>query len=504
MRIATPPSRALEIAGALALALTLAVWSGACRPPLPVPPDRPVDGGSDAAPGADAGPAIQIDPDVDGGAPTVARFRVRVTSAAAAPPMLFQGELDSYYLGRIRRGELPSTLLARQVPALVWPEPGSWVIAPGVPLTDGETYSLASQSDGLVGTVTVADDGAPLLARVWPPPEGGGQTAVYCGEDGVAPRERADVVLDPGGIPASLTPGLAQMGFAEGRCVTLRVGPGAGPDARVPPVRAGGVALDPAPLAGAPSPVAPRVTCQGGEVAFGPGCATVEDDRLLVRSPDDARLWGVASDTISLVENVAPGARFVVKGFTPGTAARVLVVAVDTAGGIERGVLDIQTAPPQRHVAVSEVMANPVGAEPQQEWVELVNDGAGSVDLGGWVLADSAGETSLPSLVLAAGSYALVVRDDFVRDDGADVEVPADVPLLPVAELGKNGLANSGEMLELRAPDGSVVSRFPALKAAKGGVSMARRDPSSPDDDPSAFGPHADPGASPGAPNTLE
>ena len=75
--------------------------------------------------------------------------------------------------------------------------------------------------------------------------------------------------------------------------------------------------------------------------------------------------------------------------------------------------------------------------------------------------------------------------------------------LLVLPSLAKSGLSNSGELLRLFDPAGSLVSRFPALKASAAGVSIARRAPESADDDPSAFGSHAPPGASPGAPNAL-
>jgi hypothetical protein len=56
----------------------------------------------------------------------------------------------------------------------------------------------------------------------------------------------------------------------------------------------------------------------------------------------------------------------------------------------------------------------------------------------------------------------------------------------------------------LRDPSGAIVSAFPALAATKSGVSMARRTPSSADEDPALFGPSAPPGASPGAPNVFD
>jgi hypothetical protein len=152
---------------------------------------------------------------------------------------------------------------------------------------------------------------------------------------------------------------------------------------------------------------------------------------------------------------------------------------------------------------VSEVLANPNGAEPGGEWLELVNDGTASADLGGYRLQDGSGEVSLPARQVAPGEYVVLVSENYVADPALDV-APADPSVLTVLPvLAKNGLSNSGELIRLLAADGTPVSRFPALKAATAGVSLARRAPDSADDDPAAFGPHAAPGASPGAPNLL-
>jgi hypothetical protein len=69
--------------------------------------------------------------------------------------------------------------------------------------------------------------------------------------------------------------------------------------------------------------------------------------------------------------------------------------------------------------------------------------------------------------------------------------------------LGTAGLSNSGELLRLVDAGGSVVSRWPSLAAPAPGQSLARRAPDALDAEASSFAPHAPPGASPGAPNSL-
>ncbi len=156
------------------------------------------------------------------------------------------------------------------------------------------------------------------------------------------------------------------------------------------------------------------------------------------------------------------------------------------------------TLPPSPHVILNEVLANPLGPEPQQEWVELYNDGSLPVDLDGYLLADLGGETLLPAALLAPGAFALIVNEGFVEDDGHDVAPFAGTLILRVPKLGQAGLTNAGEPLSLRDAAGAVVSRFPAGPKTKAGMSLSRRSPEAPDLSPAGFVQAA---PSPGGPN---
>ena len=137
----------------------------------------------------------------------------------------------------------------------------------------------------------------------------------------------------------------------------------------------------------------------------------------------------------------------------------------------------LTTAPPMAHVIINEVLANPVGEEPQQEWVELYNDGLAPAHLLGWQLEDVGGEASLPDVTLPPGAFALVVNESFDPESEWDPMPPPNVPLLRVAELGNNGLANGGEPMRLRNAMGVIVSRFPDEPKPKPGQSVARIHP---------------------------
>ena len=163
----------------------------------------------------------------------------------------------------------------------------------------------------------------------------------------------------------------------------------------------------------------------------------------------------------------------------------------------------VTAAPAHAHVVLNEVLANPRGPESNGEWVELVNDGAATVELAGFEYRDSGAAVSLPEGVIEPGQFVLLAADGFAPDPELDVPPVLGTRVITLPKLGQSGLSNSGELLRLFDASGRLLSRFPAIAAPDAGVSVARRTPDAPDDDANAFGAHAPPGASPGAPNEL-
>jgi len=257
------------------------------------------------------------------------------------------------------------------------------------------------------------------------------------------------------------------------------------------------VALEPAVLV-APDALQARAgpPCGLDEVPFASGCATIDDDRVHVRAPDRAVLWTIAGGGPALVRSTGAGERFVVRPLPLNKP--MLVSALDAWGHRDNASLAIRAAAPRAHVVINEVMANPRGPEPAQEWVELYNDGATSVSLEGYALEDAQGTTTLPAVELAPGAFALVVSRAYTPDAALDAVPALAAALVTVDTLA---LANDGERLTLRDALGSAVSVFPALKS-KNGISIARRRPDADDADLSAFVPSsAAAGSTPGAPN---
>lgn len=477
---------------------------------------------TDAAPSA---AAVVLEPDAPlGAAPQVLRFHLTgFTGEPLTDLWLFRDTLSAYHLGRIQKHELPSTLVERQLPVRAWHNAESTVVAPLQPLEPKARYSLASPGRGLIAEITVApaSDQSPLLKRFWPPREleGAAGCALFCGDprssgaDGALPHLRVaetPLELEPGRVPAQLSPGLDGFGTEAEQCATLCVeadavaGSGALSEPGIPPPRVAGLAIEPLllalPSSGHASPVP---DCKAAEVPLGPGCLSSGSDRVTVCSPGEPRLWVLRAGEQSVRAILENGGCSVLTGLTPDLEYALHATTVDSTGFAESLTDTVRTELPKPEVIISELMANPLGPEPAQEWVELYNDGTAAADLHEYLLADGGGKVELPGYSLAPGAYVLLVSSAFDSARTEDILPAPDTPLLRLPSLGKGGLSNSGEIISLLDPTGQPISQFPALASKTAGVSLARRFPRVAGDGPEAFGPSSPPGASPGKPNSV-
>ncbi len=127
------------------------------------------------------------------------------------------------------------------------------------------------------------------------------------------------------------------------------------------------------------------------------------------------------------------------------------------------------TPPAVPPLAITEVLANPAGPEPQQEYVELRNLGDADVALEGLRLADSKGGDDLPPETLAAGAYALVVTSTYDPAAGPDPPPRPGTLLVRVdTRLGSDGLSNGGEAVQLLQGE-AVVSSYGGWVAVSAG-----------------------------------
>jgi hypothetical protein len=155
-------------------------------------------------------------------------------------------------------------------------------------------------------------------------------------------------------------------------------------------------------------------------------------------------------------------------------------------------------------VSITEILADPAGPEPAQEFVEIVNYGDVLVDLSGWMIDDGGdlnGDLITEGTMLAAGKAAVIVGADYNPEEPGEPTLSADSLLIRLdSSIASNGLKNSeAETVELYDALKDLVSRYNGTAGApREGVSTVRLAPGLPDGDAAAFGPEPGGSATPG------
>ncbi len=440
---------------------------------------------------------VRLEPDGELDAvPPVVRIRVAAGSNVDRDDVhLVAGKVSAAHLGQFVRGEVSEALSQRIVPTLKWTDAKDVVLAPTTELEPGGVHHVVVASmRRSVELLVVPVDPLPLLSLVWPP-DGlgwGEMLAVWCGEEPILPLS-VPVELQPGAIATWLVSGAAEVGIGR-NCVHLRVpelaeavvapaailGPNGVPFARLQTRELrpeGELRLPDDPL------------CPLGQLPLGLACVTdVADDRLRIEAPDGDLLWLFSDGRRLDFVTAQRGGLFVVQPLAPSTPTPLTWAMFDIAGRSQSGVARLFTQPPMAHPVITEVLANPVGPEPDQEFVELYNDGLVPADLGNFTILDIGGTTGLPSgVLLMPGAFALVVNEVYDVDAEYDPSAADGTLIVRVAKLGKGGLKNDGEPLKLVDGDGRVVSRFPPLPKPQSGISVQRINPKVSDSDVDGF-----------------
>ncbi|MGD8860503.1 MAG: lamin tail domain-containing protein [Myxococcales bacterium] len=240
-------------------------------------------------------------------------------------------------------------------------------------------------------------------------------------------------------------------------------------DARGAPV---GPAVIELRTAGGPDETAPALglpPCQVDETALPVGCALIDDDGFDLRlRVDEPAVLALEGDELSRhAVALAGDARFSVRGLGPGRKLKLRLRARDASGNATQADFELSTHERLATLSITETRFDPLGPEPRQEFVEVLNYGSQPVDLRGFSLGDRpdapSPEIGRPATV-APGARALLVADDFDPLDPADTPPPPGALLVRVGRsLGESGLRNSGEAIFLRDPLGRRVTAAPAL-----------------------------------------
>lgn len=493
----------------LTLALTATI---ACLPEPRAPRDA-------AAPGPDAPPAPPrvlhvVVTDLTGAKweasaiPQRPLVHVEFSEPVEEPPplWLFFGGADEDLVEDLTTSPLRIATEARAVPASLHGAREAYTLAPHGRLAPGERVTLAvaawlrdtmgMRMDAPFTRELVVSDAPEAGARVtasWPPD---GAAAVPLALPALAVRfdgpvsgiERGLVLAEvetaaqvPGRAAAS---DCAAVGFESGFCATFMPARALAPlalhqlvvDERV--VDATGAPVGPWEArfstndasTDAPPSLVP-IECALDEQDVLGACVLADDSRIALRiQADEPVRLALSIDSRTRLALAPRGsATLVASGLAPDRAYAANLRIEDLAGHIVEQVLELRTHEPLATLSLVEVRSDPRGAEPRQEYVEVLNYGAVTVDLAGVSLSDRAdaiGDVVETPHRLAPGQRALFVADAFDPDDSADPVVPPGVMLVRIgSSLGSGGLTNAGEPIYLRDASMRRLSAVPAIAA---------------------------------------
>lgn len=430
---------------------------------------------------------------------------------------LLSGPVDTPLLEDLRRAPFGAAQLARAVPIDLRGDPRRIEILPRAPLEPGGVYSLViagwardlreawlwDDRRGLASELRVssAPDAGGRLLGFWPADTSSGVASNLAFvaarfEGTLLDAASALRIEDALGQPL---PGRSR----EVRCSELDL-PGHScllvePYAPLDPSRDYRIVVDEAlrDIGGAPlGPLSARFRtaeadhqpprwvahpCEPDASAVPVGCALIDDESIAleVALDEPAQLILLADaqpPLLSLAHDRV--ARFRLDGLAPDQALALSLFARDAAGNESVTEFVLQTSSPLPTLSITEVRADPRGAEPAQEYVELWNFGAEPLDLLGYSLSDDPqleGSVIEQSWLLHPGARALLVARDFDAGAPQDVQPPEGTALVRTGNaLGRAGLSNAGEALLLRDPSGRRISAVPARPAPRPGVCVVR------------------------------
>ena len=115
-------------------------------------------------------------------------------------------------------------------------------------------------------------------------------------------------------------------------------------------------------------------------------------------------------------------------------------------------------APLRRDIVINEIMYHPISGDDDDEYIELYNRGASSVNVGGWRFVDGIDFTIPANTVIAPGGYLVVAKERtnlLARHPGLNAS-------LVIGDYDGQ-LANGGERVALGIPDSSFQTNGPII-----------------------------------------
>jgi hypothetical protein len=220
--------------------------------------------------------------------------------------------------------------------------------------------------------------------------------------------------------------------------------------------------------------------CAVDESATPVGCALIGDESIQLRLLPSGPGRVLVQLDERRVARLASGQPFAVsfEGLLPDTLHAVMVAATDPAGTLHTLGFSLGTSAELATLSIQEVRADPLGPEPAQEYVEILNFGGRDIALLGCSLSDASDQTGTrieQAISLPPGARALLVADAF--DIASQLDVPPAAGALLVrlgSALTRSGLSNAGEPLFLRDAEQHRLSSAPPTPAPRAGVCNVR------------------------------
>jgi hypothetical protein len=193
-------------------------------------------------------------------------------------------------------------------------------------------------------------------------------------------------------------------------------------------------------------------------------------------------VWpGIAIDMMGSSGSSAPTIRNLLTGGPPTTAAPPTTPPYTPPA-------PPVTPPPTTigHVVVSEVYYNvdsAHGTKPLNQWIELYNGSAGTVDVSGWTIQNSTTQTAIPpGSTLASGQFLVILANS---NTASFWNIPTSAEVVSLGKLIDGGLSSAADAVILKNTGGTLIdavswgtntSAFkPPVASSLSGYSLSRK-----------------------------
>lgn len=107
---------------------------------------------------------------------------------------------------------------------------------------------------------------------------------------------------------------------------------------------------------------------------------------------------------------------------------------------------------------ISEVLYDPPGTEPDEEWIELYNSASSPIELTDWTIGDNMStEVISPTVTIPVGGCLVIAASEDFSTNYPDFT--GDIVFVADGRIG-NGLGNSGDRLILKDSEGTVIDQM--------------------------------------------